>query len=656
CVFSLICYNGNVKLQETVNSGLAMSLGVRGLWSLKLATKVLPLAVILLQVFNFGFGSNKTVHVNYSSGHFSVSQLPDDLDVTISVQNSTWAVLHLRRVPHITLDIPMYTLGVDDSGKPVQTKVDLEEKTIVGYYQDLTREAVIQITRTNDIKETSAQYKIEGVLEVAGLRHSILPDDHPRYRRDLTSANSTSEEDLYILEVVDQPSTGTLSDYLDPPPNIEVSKREDSLRSALGSAQGPSTTLSPSDITRLEGEATSTLSETSSKSSRQRREAPLDIFLEIVAVTDFAVYNRYLTAAKGDKNQALSDLRMWYAFVFNGIDLRYQGIHSSEYNINVRLVKLILSETAADAPFTEPFKTPGSHWDTLSAPSALEGIAEFAKKHDLLRSDHVMLMTGYDLTTAGSTTTTGLAYTATLCAGNEMQFSVVEDLGGYQTVETAAHELGHGLGARHDGDGNSCPSTDRYIMAGSSYAVTDSNRLNPWRFSQCSIQAMTSHIKTNLAKPNGKRCLIQSEAIVSSLPDVSQYLPGEVYSPDQQCRNQYGNESRYCRGTEFGNVSTICTSMFCYDPVTGSKGICFEEKAAQGTTCGSEKQCIDGACVYVPNSPQVDETCAYGDQPGIAFNGKTCRQFVSGHPGYCYQTVVRTRCCASCQDFYRPFK
>lgn len=37
----------------------------------------------------------------------------------------------------------------------------------------------------------------------------------------------------------------------------------------------------------------------------------------------------------------------------------------------------------------------------------------------------------------------GLAFTSTLCRTDGKSVSVVEDLGGFQAVDTAAHELGH---------------------------------------------------------------------------------------------------------------------------------------------------------------------------------------------------------------------
>ena len=43
------------------------------------------------------------------------------------------------------------------------------------------------------------------------------------------------------------------------------------------------------------------------------------------------------------------------------------------------------------------------------------------------------------------------------------------------------------LSAEHDGTENACRSEDRYVMAAGTYNVTASNKLNPWKFSSCSV-------------------------------------------------------------------------------------------------------------------------------------------------------------------------
>jgi len=54
----------------------------------------------------------------------------------------------------------------------------------------------------------------------------------------------------------------------------------------------------------------------------------------------------------------------------------------------------------------------------------------------------------------------------------------------------------HSVGARHDGLGNECSSTDQYVMARGPSVLTDSNFNNPFRFSQCSIRSFWQYLYT----------------------------------------------------------------------------------------------------------------------------------------------------------------
>lgn len=70
--------------------------------------------------------------------------------------------------------------------------------------------------------------------------------------------------------------------------------------------------------------------------------------------------------------------------------------------------------------------------------------------------------------------------------------SIIEDKGAYESVRSFAHELGHNLGADHDGLSNSeCSEWDNYIMASKFFPY---NQLNSWRFSNCSIRRIKEYL------------------------------------------------------------------------------------------------------------------------------------------------------------------
>nr|KAG5687716.1 hypothetical protein BaRGS_024195 [Batillaria attramentaria] len=214
----------------------------------------------------------------------------------------------------------------------------------------------------------------------------------------------------------------------------------------------------------------------------------------------------------------------------NEINLMYKSIVRLPYTIHVKLSSVIVSTSGSASQWTEKYRVTSPQWDEVDANSALNDLSNWARTTDLLPAyDHIMLFSGYDLTRSANGGTsdkiTGLAYTATLCDTNGKASSIVEDLGGFQCMSTAAHELGHSI-----------------------------NYFNNF---------LTDEVRYN----RGRTCLYQSLTANPNVPDVTSEMP---------------------------------------------------------------------------------ENCVFGDQPGIAFSEQDCPTFVDNFPGYCYQEVVRGRCCGSC--------
>lgn len=70
-----------------------------------------------------------------------------------------------------------------------------------------------------------------------------------------------------------------------------------------------------------------------------------------------------------------------------------------------------------------------------------------------------------------------MAYLSHLCKKDKV--SIVQEILDVYTPATAANELGHNLGAMHDGERNSCFESDRYIMAAATaYYINDSVNLH----------------------------------------------------------------------------------------------------------------------------------------------------------------------------------
>ena len=172
--------------------------------------------------------------------------------------------------------------------------------------------------------------------------------------------------------------------------------------------------------------------------------------------------------------------------------------------------------------------------------------------------------------------------------GKISSVALVEDSGGYSGVVVTAHEIGHLLGAVHDGDAapsylrgpgaKSCPWSDGYIMSD----LRRTSRGVTW--SQCSVKQIKYFLSTSTAQ-----CLYNAPAASSqySLPGDSM-LPGQDISLDDQCRQDRGTRACY-------HDHRVCSQLFCY---TNNYSGCYAFRpAAEGSKCGNNKMCINGKCV-----------------------------------------------------------
>ena len=382
---------------------------------------------------------------------------------------------------------------------------------------------------------------------------------------------------------------------------------------------------------------------------RQKR-ASGSYSVELLIVVDYAVYQRWFVKSSGATStqkagNAVASIRQFYAFVINGMDAMYKNIQMSSFTINILFAGIVIAKTPSEATWTESIRNQSVVPNEIPADTALTNFRSWITRNTQTNFpgfDHAMLFTGYEMTLDESPSVTGLASFSAMCTTRSQ--SIVEDKFNFLMITVASHELGHSLGAEHDGTENTCRSNDSYIMASAvNHQYNALTAANPWKFSSCSTNYFNSVIDS-LTRRN-QHCLttLSSSYDPNFLASERQRLPGQMYDADQQCANMAGVGSYMHRKRYNGDYSTICTVLWCYDITKTIR----DYIAGDGTLSGDRKWCISGVCTSSPNAPSGSATCLYGDEKGVVFsNGYTCQDMIANVPHNC--AYFSTLCCSSC--------
>ncbi|XP_055889789.1 uncharacterized protein LOC106065898 isoform X2 [Biomphalaria glabrata] len=583
------------------------------------------------------------VMFQYEASDNTGDQMPDQFNVTFSTETKFLTKFNLRRAQSFDVDIPLYTLDIDREGFFQSRKVKTRPRKDIGYYHDTNHKAVFCIKRSPEtLSNNNSRFHLKAVFQMDNSEYLFDSDDKtPKKpwrnlslemfssptRTESTTPRSRTTFDHYVykLELL-RSTTLDLFDTRIPPPEVEKTVRWTVINQSTSWSDPP---------------------------SRRRRNTMRDYYVDEVVLIDRLRFEWFLEKAKKDYYTARRNIQEHYAMMFSGIDMFYRGILNPLYTIHIRLCKIFVLETTYSSSFIDKYASDGK-LKSQDALAALEKLFVGPGRAIIGFYDHVILFTGYDLFKYESSgekvyTYAGSTYVGTMCRTDGTACAVIEDHRG-PDIRIIAHELGHSLSAKHDGDGNDCSNSDRYIMNnGLNRKQTPETKFNPWRFSTCSVKYFTKFLTENPSNSRRYHCLAYAIEASADIPDVSNKLLGQFIKPNQQCQLNYGNASYYCKGAENTEIEDICHSMYCRDPLNSDD--CRLMEAYIGTSCGDGKICLYGKCVSVPYAPQVDETCVFGDT-----KEDYCKSFISKFVGNCYQSKHYDLCCGTCNNMSRPIR
>ncbi|KAL3861408.1 hypothetical protein ACJMK2_007443, partial [Sinanodonta woodiana] len=254
------------------------------------------------------------------------------------------------------------------------------------------------------------------------------------------------------------------------------------------------------------------------------------------------------TAARVTK--AEKNIRRYFSYIINGVDQLYAGINDPNIEIHVRISGYVLCK------LPEQF---GHHYSQVHFADGFSFINSTAFIDDLYNMDRggafrwipeydqVILFTRHTMYLSDMITQTGgISYPGLICVpGYRVEIVHMSDY--YRTTSTAAHELGHSLGAVHDGDDTArgCKAEDGFIMAPvlEAFVPYKLHSRNPWIFSSCSVAAFK---RTVVRKPNLTRKPVYTQPELDEWNKFMSKLPGQKYSPSMQCQFIMGLGSYHC--------------------------------------------------------------------------------------------------------------
>ncbi|XGW02001.1 hypothetical protein V3C99_014234 [Haemonchus contortus] len=395
--------------------------------------------------------------------------------------------------------------------------------------------------------------------------------------------------------------------------------------------------------------------------------------LDILMMADYSTLQGFIEMADGDARAGQMYTNDYLRALFEQVKTIYNDVKISEKTIHLHMVGTFVALREDDCPILyaleesqhalnynstldnstigEGFEETNSTELTLSIPAveALDKFTTWLRTHDpyLPKHDHAILITKFDLLSPrGDSYTQGMAYVGNICKKGDSA-SIVEDIGAAATAVIAAHELGHSLGAFHDGnpEAEDCVSSENFLMASTVSGSGDFHHFSRSRvMSPCSVRSIEKNLETPTAQCVKKPRNFDRGEMSTAPQEIVSLTPGEMIGLRQQCQISFGPHYGVCPSREYFLGRDLCARVWCKDRTKRRSEPCETKTyfpALDGTECGRTKWCVAGKCV---DNPKRIRECS-------DLNEKMCRKYSKAKlRHYCKATDFKEICCRSCEQ------
>ncbi|KAL3892142.1 hypothetical protein ACJMK2_004379, partial [Sinanodonta woodiana] len=324
--------------------------------------------------------------------------------------------------------------------------------------------------------------------------------------------------------------------------------------------------------------------ETKEKTRQQRH----DYHVKVAVLIDSGVWDFYASNVQSTDEVVRKNIREAYSHIINGVNLRYKSIDDPSISITIILQHFTIFQQKDLFPHKSSkvvIKNGTKYIDAYQYTKDFKRWIKTVGKTMVPVFDHAMLFTVYDLykDSIDNNVINGLSPVACVC-DEVNKISLIQSRHYSRTVIAAAHELGHNLGAEHDGTTDAakeCPPDERFIMYYSLPTINETSPLyrNTWLFSTCSVESFKETLIS-------KEC-VKDQGSVYDTDEWTMFMrkePGDVFTPNMQCYLIYGPHY-----VHFGAMDEmICRRLKCKNLKTRKMWQVYVY-APRGTQCGNNK-------------------------------------------------------------------